>query len=251
MTGDIFNAAGERLDYRFHEAAAPAKAPGHLILIGHGVTANLDRPFLKALAEGLAAAGFHALRFSYSGNGASGGDFRASCITKEVEDLGCVIDAATAAGYEVSYVGHSMGGAVGVLRAARDPRLKLLVSLAGMVETKRFVEAEFGSAVPDEGFMWDEPECPLSSVFVNDLKSIGSTIPAAKNIAVPLLLVHGRQDDLVPVEESRALFGSGAGNPGGIVELNADHVFSGEATDAMVREVVLWFTERLATPDPA
>jgi len=33
-------------------------------------------------------------------------------------------------GYTVCYVGHSMGGAVGVLRASRDQRIKFLVSLA-------------------------------------------------------------------------------------------------------------------------
>ena len=38
-------------------------------------------------------AGIPALRFSFSGNGGSEGRFEDSCITKEVEDLGAVIDA--------------------------------------------------------------------------------------------------------------------------------------------------------------
>jgi pimeloyl-ACP methyl ester carboxylesterase len=244
MNGPITNRHGQKLDYRFHPAAQSA-APAHLVIIGHGVTAHLDRPFVKALAEGLAAAGLSALRFSYSGNGESEGDFRDSCISREVEDLGSVIDAATAAGYEVSYVGHSMGGAVGVLRAAQDKRIRFLVSLAGMVETKRFAETEFGMVEPDKGDMWDEPSCPLSSTFMNDLRSIGSTAGAAGSLTVPFLMVHGLADDLVPIDESRALLKAGAGEPGMLIELDADHVFSGEATADMVREVIHWLLGRV------
>ena len=243
MDQPITNRHGQKLDYRFHESAAPID-PRHLVLIGHGVTANLDRPFLKALADGLAANGFHALRFSWSGNGDSEGDFRDSCISREVEDLGSIIDAVTAAGYTVSYAGHSMGGAVGVLRAADDNRIRHVIALAGMVETGRFADTEFGGVTPDAGDMWDDPDCPLSSTFMNDLRSIGSTMTAAQRIAVPLLLIHGTQDDLVPVEEARAMFKSGAGNPGSLVELEADHVFNGDAAKSMVDEAVHWLRAR-------
>lgn len=241
MNAPLINRHGQKLDYRFHEAAAPVD-PSHLVLIGHGLTANLDRPFLKALAEGLAAGGFHALRFSWSGNGASEGEFRESCISREVDDLGSIIDTVTANGYTVSYAGHSMGGAVGVLRASMDSRIRRLISLAGMVETTRFLETEFAGVTPDAGNMWDEPDFPLSFIFANDLRAIGSTMAAAHNIAVPFLMIHGTQDDLVPVEEARALFKSGAGNPGSLIEMDTDHVFSGDATTTMVAEVLHWLT---------
>src|SRR6185295_12644802 len=109
MFGEIKNAQGERLDYCFHAAEKNSKS---IVVIGHGVTGNKDRPFVVALAEGLAQAGISALRFSFSGNGASGGKFVDSTISKEAEDLGAVLGALN--GYTVCYAGHSMGGAVGV-----------------------------------------------------------------------------------------------------------------------------------------
>ena len=239
MTAPLFNHLGQRLDYRFHEAATPLD-PRHVILIGHGLTANLDRPFLKALAEGLAAAGFHALRFSWSGNGQSEGDFRESCITREVAELKCIMESLAGQGYSVSYAGHSMGGAVGVLCAASGAGLRRLISLAGMVETARFLAAEFSGVTPDAGLMWDEPDFPLSAIFADDLRAIGSTMATARNIAIPFLILHGSADDLVPIEEAKALFHSGAGNPAAFIELEADHVFSGEATPAMVDAVIHW-----------
>ena len=108
--------------------------------------------------------------------------------------------------YRAIYAGHSMGGAVGVLTAVKDSRIKLLISLAGMVRTGKFYDTEFGEETPDSGCMWDEPDCPLSSVFKNDLKEIHSTAPQAAKIRVPWLLVHGTADDVVLIDDSRSSF---------------------------------------------
>ena len=235
MFGDIRNSHGERLDYSFHQGEANSK---RIVVLGHGVTGNKDRPFVVALANGLAAAGIPALRFSFSGNGDSEGEFIDSTISKEVDDLGVVIDALS--NYSVCYIGHSMGGAVGVLRASRDKRIKLLVSLAGMVHTKVFAETEFGDVTPDEGFMWDKPDCPLSSVYMDDMARIGSVADFASRITIPWLLVHGAEDDVVPIGESRQIFEL-ANEPKELIELEgADHVFSDDSTGAMVTKVVNW-----------
>ena len=122
------------------------------MILGHGLTGNKDRPLLVALAEALSAEGWPCLRISYSGNGESEGEFTDSNITKEIGDLSSVIDQ-VGTSKKIAYIGHSMGGAVGALTAARDERIKVLVSLAGMVNTAAFVEREFGDVVPDEGYM--------------------------------------------------------------------------------------------------
>src|SRR5690606_8229043 len=117
---------------------------------------------------------------------------------------GAVIDAAQKR--EVIYIGHSMGGAVGVLRAAKDPRIKALVSLAGMVHTNDFAQREFGSVKPGEGFMWDDTDCPLSQKYMDDLAAIGTVVNEAPKIKVPWLLVHGTADDVVPIQDSHDIF---------------------------------------------
>jgi len=45
MFGTIKNKFGETLDYTFHEGSANCR---DLIIIGHGVTGNKDRPFVVA-----------------------------------------------------------------------------------------------------------------------------------------------------------------------------------------------------------
>ena len=238
MFGEIRNEHGERLDYTYHEGKG-----NKIVVIGHGVTGNKDRPALIALAEGLADAGISALRFSFSGNGESEGAFTDSTITKGVADLGTIIDALS--GYKVCYVGHSMGGAVGVLRAAADERIEVLVSLAGMVHTKAFAQREFGDVTPDKGFMWDDPDCPLSQVYMDDMATIDSVAKHASKFGGPWLLVHGSEDDIVPIQDSIDVL-QYANEPTELLDLpDADHVFSGDSTVIMVEKVVAWISQKL------
>jgi pimeloyl-ACP methyl ester carboxylesterase len=229
---EIRNAAGERLDFSLHETGSD-----ELIVIGHGVTANKDREWAVTLATGLENAGLSSLRFSFSGNGDSEGRFEDSTVSKEVRDLGAVLDAH--ANRRLSYVGHSMGAAVGVLRASSDERLERLVSLSGMVDVQDFARRKFGELVPGRDLMWDKPECPLSQAYMDDVAAIGSVAEQAARIRIPWLLVHGTADTVVLPRDSE-LAKQRAPHAELLSLPNADHVFSGDAAPAMARLVVNW-----------
>lgn len=242
MIESIQNLSGETIDYTFHDGAEGAR---DLLIIGHGVTGNKDRPFVIGLADAVSAEGMPVLRFSFAGNGDSGGKFAECTISKEVDDLKAVLTAAEANGYRITYAGHSMGGAVGVLTAAVDDRIRHLISLAGMVETEAFYQREFGEEIPGEGCMWEEPACPLSKVFMEDLKSIKTTAPKASDIDVPWLIVHGTADDVVPIEDSKRIYAK-ANEPKKLVEIpNANHVFSDDGLESMSEAVISWIGEVL------
>ena len=239
MVDRIANSHGERLDFAFHAGAPGAK---QIVVIGHGVTGHKDRPFLVALAEGLARAGIPALRVSWSGNAASEGRFADCTITKEVADLGAVLDAL--GDHEVTYVGHSMGGAVGVLRASTDARIRRLVSLAGMVHVRAFAEHHFGSLTPGRDLMWGKPGCVLSPAYRDDLSRIDSVVERAAQISVPWLLVHGTADTIVPIQDSRDAFAR-AREPKELVVLEGcDHIWEPNFTPRMVETVVTWCARR-------
>lgn len=191
------NRHGEQLDVSFHLGTRE----GRLILIGHGVTGDKDRPLLIAVAQGLAAKGWPCLRISFAGNGQSEGDFRAATISKESEDLQDIIDQLPDS-LRLAYVGHSMGGAVGVLTASKDARIQVVISLAGMVRTSLFLGREFGMVTPDHGNMWDEDGCPLSQAYVDDLHYYGDLFEQVAGLRQPMLFIHGTADDVVLPEDS-------------------------------------------------
>jgi pimeloyl-ACP methyl ester carboxylesterase len=237
-TSQIQNLQGERLDFAFHGGTKL----GTLVILGHGLTGNKDRPLLIAVAEGLAAKGWPCLRISFSGNGDSEGEFGESTITKEIGDL-CAVLATVPQEKRIAYIGHSMGAAVGVLTAPRRMDIQALVSLAGMTHSADFVEREFGDVVPGKGYMWDNEDCPLSEAYVEDLKSIGDTLGAASQINQPWLLIHGTVDDVIPLKDSRDAF-EAANCRKELLEIpDAGHVFD-EESYARIVEAVDAFLDR-------
>lgn len=236
----ISNAQGEVLDVAYHSA----EKSDRLLILGHGVTGNKDRPLLIAVAEGLAARGWPCLRISFSGNGESQGRFEDSTITKEIGDLQAVLDAIPDT-TRVAYCGHSMGGAVGVLTAVRDERVRVLITLAGMVFTKEFCEREFGEVTPGAGCMWDEETCPLSQAYVDDLHWHGSTLDAAAAMQVPWLLVHGTADDVVFPRDSEAAY-EAAPEPKKLVSIGgAGHSFDEATYATVIEEIHAWLDKHL------
>ena len=65
--------------------------------------------------------------------------------------------------------------------------------------------------------MWEDEDCPLSSIYVEDMKSIGSVLDKGADISVPWLLIHGTEDDVVPIGESHEIFEKAAGNADKVV----------------------------------
>ncbi|MEP4076838.1 alpha/beta hydrolase [Haloferula sp.] len=232
------NSHGERIDSSFHKG----NRDDRLVVLGHGVTGNKDRPLMVAVAELLSEAGWPCLRISFAGNGDSGGKFEEATISKECGDLNDVLDQLPE-GVKVAYCGHSMGGAVGLKTAVADPRIEVLVSLAGMVRTAVFCDTEFSDQTPDEGFMWDEESCPLSQVFVDDMKEIEDLLEEAGKVTRPYLLIHGTADDVVLPVDSEDAFEAAQG-PKHLLEIDgAEHLFGDESYPEVVDAIDEWLCE--------
>ena len=119
-----------------------------------------------------------------------------------------------------------------------------------MVHTKAFAQREFGDVTPDEGFMWDEPDCPLSQAYMDDLTQINTVVDLSPQITTPWLLVHGDEDDIVPIKDSHDILAKANSQVQLVTLEGANHVFGDEYTPVMVEKVIAWIKTQPASLNP-
>jgi uncharacterized protein len=205
------------------EARLPGNPRG-AVVICHGFKGFAHFSFFPYLAEQLAEAGFRAITFDFSGSGI-GEDretftnpeaFTHNTYRQELEDLEEVVTEARVHDWiEDGYglFGHSRGGGVAILHACRDRHVSALVTWAAISSTNRW-SAETVARWRDTGFMDVENSrtkqtIPVSTDLLHEVEHFGDSILnipfAASCIRAPWLIVHGAQDETVPVAEAERL----------------------------------------------
>jgi pimeloyl-ACP methyl ester carboxylesterase len=199
--------------------------PRPAVVVVHGFKGFKDWGMFPPLAERLARAGFTAVTFNLSGSGVDdAGEFSLperfahNTFTAELTDLGRVVNALARGELGVmppsslGLVGHSRGGGVAVLHAARDPRIDALVTWSAISTVDRWPAAKraewraagveeirnarTGQVLPLYPDVLDDIECNRAALDI---------AAAASRIRVPWLIVHGRIDESVPLEEAERL----------------------------------------------
>jgi acetyl esterase/lipase len=163
--------------------------------------ARYDLDYGRPLAADLAAHGFVAWNIEYRRVGNGGGwPTTADDVAAAIDHL-AVLDIDTSA---VVAVGHSAGGQLAVWAAGRtDPRVPLIaaVSQAGVLDLVAAHDARLSSDAV-AAFLGGGPED------VPDHYRAADPLAAAP-IDVPVLCVHARADDNVPIAQSEAYVARG------------------------------------------
>lgn len=230
----------------------PENSTGRGIVIGHCFTCSRNTRILQQISQELAQAGFIALRFDFSGNGRSQGDFAESSYSKHVAEMKSATDVVAGEGIsKIGLAGHSMGAAIALLAAEKLPAIKAVCSLAGRLSSSNadhFLNAYQLEELAQTGrvsFTSRSRSLELSKGFFADAtrydlaKLIGT-------IKFNLLVVHGDKDEIVPVEEAHIAHKSNPGHIDLAVISGADHMFSAEnhRLQTAVR-VVDWFDRQM------
>ena len=169
------------------------------------------------LADRLAAdAGWAVLTFNFRGTGDSGGDFS---ISGWLADLRAAVDYLVhVEGVEgVWLAGFSTGGSLAICAAADDDRVAGVAALAAPADfhdwasdPNRFLEyARHVGVVRTRGFPEDFDSWSRELAEIRPVTAIPKVPPR------PILIVHGADDDVVPLLDARGL----ADSAGGDVEL--------------------------------
>jgi pimeloyl-ACP methyl ester carboxylesterase len=186
-----------------------------LALLAHGLSDVHDSAHMRAMLDGLLAAGYNVLRWDATNSwGRSGGSLDRATLTAGYHDMKDVVAwAATQSWYRVPFVlgGHSLGGAAALKFAAAHPELvdRLVLSapaVAGVLLARRLSPVVralwwlFGR-LPEPGHRGKYYRYDLLH---DGLRYDGRRLVA--QIQMPTTLIAGGADRLIPVDHIRQLY---------------------------------------------
>jgi len=211
---DDYRLAVERVEIRTNDGVRLAgwflPRPGApAVILLHGYPA--EKADLLPIASGLAPQ-FATLLVDQRYFGDSGG--RATTLGfREREDLKRMLDFLDSRGAPaVGVFGFSLGGAVALLTAAEDPRIRAIVAYAPFSDLRTLGRELYG-------WMWVGRYPFVEAMLLWSRLLFGADITrpspaeAAARLAVPVLLVHSRADEQIPFRHAERLRAALAGNP--------------------------------------
>ena len=186
----------------------PEHAQGKLpiVIVVHGLTGHMEETHIIAAAETALRAGYAALRVEMYGHGKTDGRFCNHDLYEWISELMYVIDHVRGFDFvsDIYLAGHSQGGLTVMLTAAmkaRDIRGILPLSPAVVIldacRTGEIFGLKYDPAdVPDELHIWEDKYITSNYVYAARTLDIDAAI---KGFDGPVLIVHGDEDEAVPV----------------------------------------------------
>jgi len=222
-----------------------------IVILSHGFKGFKDWGVFDLVATEFVRNDFVFVKFNFSHNGTTTEHpldfvdeeaFGQNNFSKELDDLGVVIDWLFSEKFPVNkseidrdkvyLIGHSRGGGITILKAAEDNRISKLVTWASVNEFGKFWKQDEMKSLQEQGVIYVEnsrtkQRLPIYvQMYENYFANIDRLhIPSAvKHLSIPLLLIHGTNDEAVPLLSSLEMK-EWQPNAELLVIENANHVF--------------------------
>lgn len=236
------------IDYRY--PITEERLP--MVLFVHGFKGFKDWGYFNLMADYYAKNGFMFAKMNFSHNGTTPDQptdfadleaFGNNNFTKELDDIETVLDYLCSDKFElrkhIDYnrlciKGHSRGGGVSLLKAHEDKRIKKMVTFAGMSDLRYSQTEKVLSHWKKEGVVLipnlrTKQNMPMYYQIVENLLADVKRFDiedAVKNLTQPLLIIHGTNDETLPLSMAETIKEWKPDAHLKIIE-NADHTFGG------------------------
>lgn len=230
----------------------PSESGDMHILLAHGFKGYKDYGFIPWLSEHLAGVGHVVHRFNFSHGGMEHGHgsfdesaFQEDTWNRQVEDLLLLFKASrrgelpggTPGG--ILLAGHSRGGVTSLLTAGRHAGEEVLDPLRG-IATLASPAACLQMTDHDQERLLEEGRLASPSSRTGQLLHVGRSwlseqldapeehdlLAVAGKVKVPVHVIHGSEDDAVPVESAHAIGDAVESLTGRVLIEGANHVFN-------------------------
>ncbi|MBL6873233.1 MAG: prolyl oligopeptidase family serine peptidase [Flavobacteriales bacterium] len=242
-----------------------------LVIFSHGFKGFKDWGPFNEVSNQFVNEGLNFLKFNFSYNGVTVEDptnfvdleaFGNNNFTIELEDLESIINWSLeyledkVDTNQIYLMGHSRGGGISILKSSHNKHIKKVVSWASVSDFERRI-------INDKLDLWKErgvayvfngrtnQQMPLYYQFYEDFmrnKESLSIEKASKSLQIPLLVVHGDNDETVYFREAEEL-NSWAKHSSLLKIENCDHVFNAKHpfdSQSMPKELKLAIEESIS-----
>lgn len=244
------NHMGETLAGTLHQPDGP---PVGAIVAGHCFTCSRHTGLLRRTCSELSATGFMALRFDFSGNGQSQGQFEQSTWSKQILEMEAAVALVQKKGATwIGLAGHSLGAAIALLVAQRMASVSAVCRVAGRVSGTRpmhFLTPVQQKTLRQTGnveFSSRGRQLWLDRNFFDDADRHDLTA-ATRSLAIPMLVLHGDRDEIIPVSEAQLAKTINPGRVQLVIVPGGDHMLAQPDHQRLVaRTVTEWFYRQAA-----
>ncbi len=244
---ELMNRYGETIAGFIHKPKARQLTA--LVIVSHGFMDNKDRDFIISLCRKLEQAGIAAFRFDMPGCGKSGGKVGTTSYSRQMATITNIIDHFHSKGYRrIALAGHSMGGLASFLVAAKDLRVKAIVTLNAPMNTKGMVGRLFTRKQAQQALrtgtvdvsLWGS-QTTMHKSFFQDLDR-HDVLQAAKSIRGPVLFIQGTGDHPAYPRDVRRIFRQCPSEVKFLTTIpDADHHFRPKHTQQVMLDAVMPF----------
>jgi len=206
-------------------------------VLSHGLVSSKESSKYMAVSEVFAEAGIASCRFDYHGCGESGGNIEETTLSIRLDNLNAVFDHVlghpSVDPQKIGIIGSSFGGSTGLLKAARDERVRCLSLWA----TPHILESKEDDTISDIKFRQTIYTDFMSYDLLEEAKKVQCT-----------LVIHGDSDEVVPCIEGKTIY-KFLKKPKAIeIIKGGDHIFSVDAHRAKAINLALnWFRRYLTS----
>jgi len=231
------------LDYEYQ----PAKEALPVVIFCHGLKGFKDWGAWDLMGSAFAKANFLFIKFNFSHNGGTPEQpidfpdleaFGNNNYSLEIRDLKRVLDWLESADLpadlsDINIIGHSRAGGITTITAARDKRIKKLITLAGVSDyAERFPTGDELEQWKKDGVQYvkngrTHQDMPFYYQMYEDFqahKEKLNILNAASQLEIPHLIVHGTADPTVSVKDAHRLKAKSKQSQLSLIR-NANHVF--------------------------
>lgn len=210
MKDKIFfgNSQGTRLCGILSNPTNDQKKP--IIILCHGFSTSKDGRTYVRLEEMLNDREISTFRFDFYAHGESEGNFEEITTSEAVDDVRNAIKFLKKSEYtKIGLVGSSFGGLASILTASQSDDLYLLALKSPVSDYKSMAHTRHSEQEINDwktkGYIdldsVNEERRRLNYSFYEDAEKVDA-YEEARKIKIPTLIVHGDEDETVPIEQS-------------------------------------------------